>query len=133
MKQRKNRRPLSAGTVFMLILSVAVIAGSAVVLGRLSSGASVDLSKLKMNLLDLDNGEDLDGDQMPAVTQATAEYPTPQVIQLPAETKASAFPSFTSPIPTTIDESFFFLMALTGASAISITSVQFIISILSLS
>ena len=88
MKQRKNRRPLSAGTVFMLILSVAVIAGSAVVLGRLSSGASVDLSKLKMNLLDLDNGEDLDGDQMPAVTQATAEYPTPQVIQLPAETKA---------------------------------------------
>ena len=53
MKQRKNRRPLSAGTVFMLILSVAVIAGSAVVLGRLSSGASVDLSKLNMNVLDL--------------------------------------------------------------------------------
>ena len=49
---RKNgRRRLSTGTVFMLVLLAAVTAGSALVLGRLSSGASVDLSKLRMNVL----------------------------------------------------------------------------------
>ena len=48
-----GRSKWSAGTVFMLTLLIAVLGGSALVLGRLSSGASVDLSKLKMNVLDL--------------------------------------------------------------------------------
>ena len=48
-----GRRKWSAGTVFMLVLLIAVLGGSALVLGRLSSGASVDLGKLKMNVLDL--------------------------------------------------------------------------------
>ena len=48
-----ERRRLSAGTVFMLILLAVVLGGSVLVLGRLSSGASVDLNKLSMNVLDL--------------------------------------------------------------------------------
>ena len=50
---KPERRKLSAGTVFMLVLLAAVLGGSAIVLGRLSSGASVDLSRLSMNVLDL--------------------------------------------------------------------------------
>lgn len=50
---RPGRRKLSAGTVFMLVLLAAVLGGSALVLGRLSSGASVDLSKLNMSVLDI--------------------------------------------------------------------------------
>ena len=52
-----GRRKWSAGTVFMLALLIAVLGGSALVLGRLSSGASVDLSKLKMNALALKTEE----------------------------------------------------------------------------
>ena len=50
---RPERRKLSAGTVFMLVLLIAVLGGSVLVLGRLSSGASVDLSKLNMSVLDI--------------------------------------------------------------------------------
>lgn len=55
MGDRRNttQRKLSAGTVFMLALLVVVLCGSALVLGRLSSGASVDLSRLSMNVLDI--------------------------------------------------------------------------------
>ena len=56
MKKGDKRRPLSLGTVFMLSLLAVVLIGSAAVLGRLSSGASVDLSKLNMEILDLQNG-----------------------------------------------------------------------------
>ena len=48
-----GRRKWSAGTKFMLALLAVVVAGSALVLGRLSSGASVDLTKLNMNVLDI--------------------------------------------------------------------------------
>ena len=47
------RRRLSAGTVFMLVLLAVVLGGTALVFSRLSSGAQVDLSKLSMNVLDL--------------------------------------------------------------------------------
>ena len=60
MKKNDKRRPLSVGTVFMLGMLAVVLIGSAVVLGRLSSGASVDLSKLKMQILDLQNGQQTD-------------------------------------------------------------------------
>ena len=55
MGGRRNtaQRKLSAGTVFMLALLIVVLCGSALVLGRLSSGASVDLSRLSMNVLDI--------------------------------------------------------------------------------
>ncbi len=61
-----GRRKLSAGTVFMLVLLVVVLAGSALVLGRLSSGAKVDLSKLNMNVLDL-------SEEQPQVSTANPE------------------------------------------------------------
>ena len=41
---------------------------------------------------------------------------------LPADTKASASPCFTRFIPTTIDEFFFFLIAITGGSSNPMTS-----------
>ena len=56
MRKEGKRRPLSPGTVFMLVLLAVVLAGSAAVLGKLSSGASVDLSKLNMQILDLQAG-----------------------------------------------------------------------------
>lgn len=49
----RQKRKFSAGTKFMLGLLAIVLCGSAIVLGRLSSGATVDLSKLQMNILDL--------------------------------------------------------------------------------
>ena len=56
MKKGDQRRPLSVGTVVMLVMLAIVLVGSAAVLGRLSSGASVDLDKLNMQILDLQNG-----------------------------------------------------------------------------
>ena len=48
-----TKRKLSAGSVFMLSLLAVVLIVSAAVLGRLSSGASVDLSKLNVSVLNL--------------------------------------------------------------------------------
>ena len=59
--------------------------------------------------------------------------PTRIAPELPADTNASAFPSFTIFIPTTMEESFFLLIAFTGGSAVSITSVVFTTSSLFLS
>ena len=56
MKKGDKRRPVSFGTKFMLVMITVVLAGSAAVLARLSSGASVDLGKLNMQILDLQNG-----------------------------------------------------------------------------
>ena len=55
MKGRNDpdARKVSLGTKFMLTLVVIVLIGSAIVIGKLSSGASVDLSKLKMKTIDL--------------------------------------------------------------------------------
>ena len=82
-----GRRKLSAGTVFMLVLLVVVLAGSALVLVRLSSGARVDLSKLNMNVLDISENNDSEtagnpeGESIPSVTRpetgsAAAAAPT---------------------------------------------------------
>ena len=50
---QRQKRKFSAGTKFMVGLLAIVLLGSAVVLGRLSSGATVDLSKLQMSVLEL--------------------------------------------------------------------------------
>ncbi|MBR2663021.1 MAG: CapA family protein, partial [Clostridia bacterium] len=69
-----GRRRLSAGTVVMLVLLAAVLGGSVLVLGRLSSGASVDLSKLNMSLLDLqEDGQRNLQDTEEAPAEITAE------------------------------------------------------------
>ena len=78
MKKGDRRRPLSFGTVFMLALLAVVLAGSALVLGRLSSGASVDLSKLNMQILDLQSGSRESGDdngETPAKKEEKADQP----------------------------------------------------------
>ena len=54
--------------------------------------------------------------------------PTKVAPVLPAETYASQAPSLTIVKAFTIEESFFFLIAITGGSAVSITSVAFTIS-----
>ena len=56
MKNNDNRRRFSAGTVFMLAMLAIVLAGSAAVLIRLSSGASVNLNRLNMQILNLQTG-----------------------------------------------------------------------------
>ena len=63
-----QKRRFSAGTKFMLGLLVIVLCGSAVVLGRLSSGATVDLGKLQMNILDLQETFAPETEQRPAAT-----------------------------------------------------------------
>ena len=55
MKKAGGRqRKLSAGTVFMLAMLAVVLIGSALVIGRLSSGATVDLTKLNMRALNFE-------------------------------------------------------------------------------
>ena len=55
--------------------------------------------------------------------------PTSTAPELPADTNASASPLFTRFMATTMEESFFLRIAITGGSAVSITSVAFTISI----
>ena len=88
MKGRKGkaRRKLSAGSVFMLVMLAVTLGCSALILGRLSSGASVDLSKLHMSVLDIENdyrnemdtAEEIparENQQIPAVKTATVQEP----------------------------------------------------------
>ena len=90
MKRNREKRRLSAGTILMLVLLVFSLGGSALVLIRLSSGAEVDLSRLKMNLLNLQTEnpqEEQNPDSQPAAatvrqtekTESSARItPTPQ-------------------------------------------------------
>ncbi len=89
MKGNREKRRLSAGTILMLVLLVFSLGGSALVLIRLSSGAEVDLSRLKMNLLNLQTEnpqEEQNPDSQPAATVRQTEKtessaritPTPQ-------------------------------------------------------
>ncbi len=58
----------------------------------------------------------------PFILPTTNWPPTSIAPVLPAETNASASPCFTRFIPTTIDEFFFFLIAITGGSSKPIIS-----------
>lgn len=85
----KNRkRKLSAGTKFMLALTAAVLCFSALILERLSSGASIDLSKLRMNVLDIEQ------DQM----RNTDKADQPKVPKQAAENNATAAPQVNTTI-----------------------------------
>ena len=61
----KKRRGITFGTVFMLIMTAAVLGSSAFVLLRLSSGHSVDLSQLQAQVVQLQT-------ENPAETEANA-------------------------------------------------------------
>ena len=65
------------------------------------------------------------GRLMPRRVRTMRLAPTWSAPVLPAETKASPFPSLSIFRPTTMEESFFVRMALAGSSHISMTSVQF--------
>ena len=102
MKRGRNgqRRRLSAGTVFMLVLLLATLAGSALVLGRLSSGSSVDLNKLNANILKIGETPEPDPSAEETVPAAgedpkqenSAVTPPPAIGEaLPAEKKGSTF------------------------------------------
>jgi len=73
------------------------------------------------------------GRSIPRILPTITCPPTNTAPELPADTNASASFCFTIFIPTTIDESFFLRIAFTGCSAVSITSVAFLISIWSFS
>ena len=73
MKKDNQRRPYSFGTVFMLAMLTVVLIVSAAVLIRLSSGASVDLNKLNMQILDLQNGLQGNGNDSGDGTGAKAD------------------------------------------------------------
>ena len=72
MKQNRDpeKRKLSFGSKFMLVMLVLVLGGSALVIGKLSSGASVDLSRLTMNPLNLqeETPRERNGDTVPKQT-----------------------------------------------------------------
>ena len=73
------------------------------------------------------------GLSIPFILPTIKVAPVSNAPVLPAETIASAFFSFIKFKPTTIEESFFLLIACTGLSSFSITSVVCIISSLLLS
>lgn len=88
---RTVRKKLSAGTKCMLIMVVLVLAGSALVLGKLSSGAKVDLSKLNMNVLDLQEDSSRKTEETTEAKQGTAAKPVKkneQTAAAPAPSKA---------------------------------------------
>ena len=91
-KEKPVRRKLSFGSVFMLGLLAVVLCGSALVLGRLSSGASVDLSRLSMNVLDLQESSSRTAETEPAVIVRPEQAAPPAssaATTQPAEAEAS--------------------------------------------
>ena len=82
---KEPKRRLSAGTVFMLALLVLVLGGSALVLLRLSSGASVDLSKLHMSFLDLQPSQPPAEDEPVKAAAGTGEQEGGTAATLPPE------------------------------------------------
>ena len=88
--QGPGKRRISAGTIVMLSLTVLVLIGTGFVLIRLSSGKSVDLSKLQMSALNLKEKAGEPGDKIAADPPETTEKPfAASVTQSPAdETKA---------------------------------------------
>ena len=64
---------MSAGTVFMLGLLAVVLCGSALVLGRLSSGASINLNKQKVDVIELQDDPSRETTEETKTTEQTAE------------------------------------------------------------
>ena len=92
------RKKLSAGTKCMLALTVVVIVGSVLVLGKLSSGAKVDLSKLNMNVLDLQEDPSRNTEETTEAKQGTEARPAKkneQAAAAPATAKPRNDASFT--------------------------------------
>ena len=91
MKRNRDseRRKLSFGSVFMLCLLATVLAGSALVLGRLSSGASIDTTKLNMDMLNLQS-TGIPGTNDRAGRKDRPEATAPRELKPAAATRAPA-------------------------------------------
>lgn len=92
------RKKLSAGTKFMLVLAAVVIVGSVLVLGKLSSGAKVDLSKLNMNVLDLQEDPSRNTEEITGAKQGAGSQPAKkneQALTGPATETPQRIASFT--------------------------------------
>lgn len=94
MKGSKNsrRKKLSAGSTFMLIMLAAVLCSSALILGKLSSGASVDLSKLHMNVLDIEDNHRSGTDETEETFQEEEPKAETRVTLVPAAVKETPVP-----------------------------------------
>ena len=75
MKDRRKggRRRMSAGTVFMLGLLAVTLCGSALVLGRLSSGASINLNRKNVDVIELQDDPSRETTEETKATAQTAE------------------------------------------------------------
>ncbi len=91
-----GKQKFSAGTKVMLVVTIAVLIGSALVIGRLSTGAKVDLSKLKMNTVDIrddlsrDTAADETEQKQAGKTTTAAKPGETQAAEVPAEPKGEA-------------------------------------------
>lgn len=88
--QDPGKRKISAGTIVMLTLTVLVLIGTGFVLIRLSSGKSVDLSKLQLSALELKEKSGNSGEEVSAGVPETTEKPSsaPESQKPAGETKA---------------------------------------------
>ena len=91
-RKERPRKKLSFGSVFMLCALGAVLLGSLLVLGRLYSGAKMDLSRLSMQALAIrTKAPETIRD---AETQASREQPKQQVAATPAQAAEPAVREF---------------------------------------
>ena len=94
----------------MLVLLVLVLGGSALVLGKLSSGASIDLSKLKMNVLDIQNENRTDINDPEDITQSAGQIPV---------IRTAAAPSAIAETPAPLQEGEGFTLTIGGSISLS--------------
>lgn len=89
-----ERRKTSFGTKFMLVMLALVLGGSALVIWKLSSGGTVDLSRLTMNPLNLQQQPGQEGKQPPEEgTDRPADSttkPAPAVTAAPEKTETES-------------------------------------------
>ena len=76
----------------MLIMLAAVLCSSALILGKLSSGASVDLSKLRMNVLDSEDNHRSGTDETEETFQEEEPKAETRVTLVPAAVKETPVP-----------------------------------------
>ncbi len=95
------KRKTSPGTVFMLVLTVVVLAAAAIVWTRLSSGATVDLSRLKTAALPLKDPPaetERITDRNPEITNSAAATVSPKETATPEPETKKMTVSFTGTV-----------------------------------
>ena len=80
--RKSGKRKISAGTVAVLLMTMAILGGTVFVWLRLSSGKTVDLSRLKpeVEILQVKTGNE---ERIPEIAQTVMSTPIPVAIQTP--------------------------------------------------